>query len=87
MRKPGTAVPGRCDEKTESRRDDTEFDMKRPSMQIGLGFALGAGIGIAVAVAIGSGGAWLAVGIAIGVAIGAAMSRRKTAHLQRAGSE
>ena len=75
MRKPGTAVPGRCEERKESRRDDTEFDMKRPSMQIGLGFALGAGIGIAVA--IGSGGAWLAVGIAIGVAIGAAMSRRK----------
>ena len=67
----------------------TEFYMKRPSMQIGLGFALGAGIGIAVAVALGSGGAWLAVGIAIGVAIGAAMSRRKTgsAHLQRAGTE
>jgi hypothetical protein len=65
---------------TESRRDGTtypEFDMKKPSMQIGLGVALGAGIGAAVAVALGTGAAWLGVGIAIGIAIGAAMSKIK----------
>jgi F0F1-type ATP synthase assembly protein I len=53
-------------------------EMKRPSMQIGLGIALGAGIGIAIDAAFGSGGTWLAIGVAIGVAIGAAMSKHKT---------
>jgi hypothetical protein len=60
-----------------------EFEMKRPSMQIGLGIALGAGIGIALALALGSGSAWLGIGIAIGVAIGAAMSSRRADSLPR----
>ena len=45
-------------------------NMKKPSMQIGLGIALGAGIGTALGVAAGHVAVWLAVGIAIGVAIG-----------------
>jgi hypothetical protein len=64
----------------ESRRDgttDPEFNMKKPSMQIGLGVALGAGIGAAVSVALGIGAAWLGIGIAIGIAIGASMSKTK----------
>jgi hypothetical protein len=54
------------------------LDMKKPSVQIGLGIALGAGIGAAVAVTLGTGGLWLAVGIAVGSAIGASMSRRNS---------
>ena len=57
-----------------------DFDMNKPSMQIGLGIALGAGVGAALAVALGTGGVWLAVGIAVGVAIGAAMSRNSASH-------
>src|SRR5258708_36915131 len=53
------------------------FEMKKRSMQVGLGIALGAGIGVAIAVFLGSGGAWLAIGIAVGVVIGVAMSKRK----------
>lgn len=58
-------------------RERRSLDMKRPSMQIGLGIALGAGIGTAIGVALGTGGVWLAIGIAIGVAIGLAMSGPK----------
>jgi len=71
--------------------DDGVTNMKRSSMQIGLGIALGAGIGIAVDLVLGTGGAWLAIGIAIGVVIGASMGKRKTdsppARMERAGSE
>jgi len=62
-----TSVPSR----------NLEFDMKKPSMQIGLGIAFGAGIGAAIAVVLGSGGAWLAIGIAVGIVIGLTMSKRK----------
>jgi len=51
--------------------------MKRPSTQIGLGFALGIGIGAAVALILGSGGAWLTVGIVLGVIVGKTMSRSR----------
>jgi F0F1-type ATP synthase assembly protein I len=55
----------------------TELEMKKPSMQVGLGIVLGAGIGAAIAVVLGSGGAWLAIGIAVGIVIGVTMSKRK----------
>ena len=51
----------------------SELEVKRPSMQIGLGIALGIGIGLAVALLLGTGGAWLGIGVAIGIAIGAAI--------------